>query len=221
MTEHSGLIDSLVTDLPAVKPVRRIHARACAWLVLTLLVVAVGGLASGPLRPGLGAQLLGSPQFLIESLLGIAGAVMAGIAAFRAAVPGALDRRFATATLLVVGGWAVCFAIGLVHPALEPSMLGKRALCVWETPLLALLPLLAGIAWQRRLYPLSPGYAGMLPGLAAGVLAAVFMQFACMYEPVHVLSFHMLPGLAVALAGGALAVLYARLRRSRSIAAAR
>jgi hypothetical protein len=32
-------------------------------------------------------------------------------------------------------------------------------------------------------------------GLAAGMLPALYMQLACMYEPSHILGYHILPGL--------------------------
>jgi hypothetical protein len=37
-------------------------------------------------------------------------------------------------------------------------------------------------------------------GLAAGLIPALYMQIACMYDPGHILLFHILPGLSVALA---------------------
>ena len=47
-------------------------------------------------------------------------------------------------------------------------------------------------------------------GLAAGMLPALYMQLACMYEPTHILSMHILPGLLMVLAGAAIALLWRR-----------
>lgn len=213
MPERSQLIDSLATAMRPLRPVRGLDWHALGWCVLALGLVAVAALAGGTLRAGVLEQLQDHPRFLLESLLGATGIVMAGVAAFRAAVPGALSRRFGVATVLVLAAWTLCYVIGLYSPALEPSMLGKRPGCVWETPLLALAPLLLALGYQRRLYPLHPAGAGALLGLAAGSLAALFMQFACMYEPRHILGFHLLPGIAVAPAGALLALLAARSTR--------
>jgi hypothetical protein len=44
--------------------------------------------------------------------------------------------------------------------------------------------------------------------LAAGMLPALYMQLACMYEPSHILAFHIFPGLLMVLAGAAIAALW-------------
>ena len=46
------------------------------------------------------------------------------------------------------------------------------------------------------------------------MLPALYMQLACMYEPTHILTLHVLPGLAMALIGAAVAVLWRLQRRS-------
>ena len=91
------------------------------------------------------------------------------------------------------------FLVGLASPALEPSMLGKRPMCFVETLIYSVPPLLALWFIQRRLYPLRPVASAMLAGLSSGLIPAVYMQFACMYEPLHILAFHIGPGLGVAL----------------------
>ena len=45
-------------------------------------------------------------------------------------------------------------------------------------------------------------------GLAAGMLPALYMQLACMYEPLHILTLHILPGLAMVLMAAVIAVLW-------------
>jgi acyl-CoA synthetase (NDP forming) len=60
-------------------------------------------------------------------------------------------------------------------------------------------PLLAGLWLARRRYVLRSSRAGALIGLAAGMMPALFMQLACMYEPSHIMTFHIVPGLAIAI----------------------
>jgi uncharacterized membrane protein YdbT with pleckstrin-like domain len=108
--------------------------------------------------------------------------------------------------------WLAQYVIGLVSPALEPSMLGKRSYCLYETIIYAIPPILIGLFFIRRLYPLSLVRTAMSLSLAAGMLPALYMQLACMYEPSHILAFHILPGMAMVLIGAAIAALW-RLRR--------
>jgi hypothetical protein len=94
--------------------------------------------------------------------------------------------------------WLASHIIGFAYPALEPSMLGKRPYCVFETLIYAIPPVLAGLWLARRRYVLRSSKTGALIGLAAGMMPALFMQLACMYEPSHIMTFHIVPGLAIA-----------------------
>jgi hypothetical protein len=46
---------------------------------------------------------------------------------------------------------------------------------------------------HRNYHPLAPLRSAALIGLAGAMLPALFMQFACMYDPAHILHFHILP----------------------------
>ena len=133
-------------------------------------------------------------------LLGLSALTVAAEPAFRAAVPGALTSRLAFTSAGLVVLWIAAYVVGLVAPALEPSMLGKRNHCFLETFLYALPP--AGLACYLcwKYYPLEPSKMALRCGLAAGLMPALYMQIACMYDPGHILLFHILPGLVVALA---------------------
>jgi hypothetical protein len=66
-------------------------------------------------------------------------------------------------------------------------------------------PILAALFIARRLYPLHYRRTAMLLALAAGMIPALFMQIACMYDPSHILLLHVLPGLSMVLVAAALA----------------
>ena len=200
MSGHEQLIDSLVSDLTPSRPPPRPWLLALAWLLpAAIFVVAITGLL-GPLRPNAFAQLASEPRFLLETLMGVAAIGAAALVAFYSAVPGAINRKWQIAALWLMGLWLLNYVVGLVNPALEPSMLGKRDHCVFETFIYALPPLVLGlIVLQQRLYPLQPLKSAALTGLVAGMLPALYMQIACMYVPLHILKFHVAPGLAVAL----------------------
>lgn len=198
MSKREELLDSLATDLAAVKPAPDPRLLACLWLGLSSLYVVLLTHLLGPIRPTAIDQLHSEPRFLAEMLIGALVASGLAIIAFRSAVPGASRSGFAHGVALLGGLWLGGFVLGLVSPALEPSMLGKRDHCFIETFVYALPPLLALLYFQRRLYALMPRQAAVLAGLSAGILPALYMQVACMYQPAHILAFHIGPALVVA-----------------------
>ncbi len=209
MRSRAELIRSLAEDL---RPVRALAPGGLAtlWLAGSWALVAGVGLASGPLRPGVGAQLASQPRFLLESLLGL----LVGIASIRTvarlAVPSTPVLRAVVPPLLLLIAWAGAYASGLIGPSFEASMLGKRAHCEREILLLAAVPLGAGLWVARRGAPLARSWTGAGAGSAAAALPALFMQFACMYEPAHLVAFHLLPIVVLAGVGALLGPLALR-----------
>ncbi len=200
-----------LTDEP--RPPRRlasVRVAALGWLAASALVVAVVTLASGPLRPGVFAQLAGEPGFALELALGLSLSALAGLGLMRLRIPGlAAGVRAARPALALGFAWIAVLAIQLV--ALEPaSTLGARALCWLQVLLFSLPPLAGALALARRAAPLERGWTGLLAGLAAGSLPALAMQLGCMDEPLHALIAHLGPVLLVAAAGATLGPLVLR-----------
>ena len=83
-------------------------------------------------------------------------------------------------------------------------MLGKRGHCYLETIVYATPPLVVAVWWQRKHFSLAPARSAALAGLVAGGIPALYMQIACMYQPVHGLVFHLGPALLVAAAASQL-----------------
>jgi len=213
MNKHDELIASLSRDLAPVSPAPNVNTLAMVWFLLATSYVVVMTHLFGPIRPGAFSQLATEPRFLLESLLGVAAIIWTSLLAFRAAVPAVLTRQFAAVGLVLMALWLAQYVVGLVNPALEPSMLGKRDHCYLETMVYAFPPILVALFFIRRLYPLRFIHTAMSISLAAGMLPALYMQLACMYEPLHILTFHILPGLAMVLIGAAIAALW-HLRRN-------
>ena len=208
MNAHDELIASLSRDLAPVQAAPNVNALAMLWILLSAGFVVVLTHLAGPLRPGAFSQLVSEPRFLLETVLGLAAIIWTGVAAFRAAVTAALSRSFAIIGLVLMSLWLAQYVLGLVSPALEPSSLGKRDHCYLETMAYSFAPILAALVLIRRLYPLRFIRTSMTLGLAAGMLPALYMQLACMYEPLHILSLHILPGLAMVLVGAATAAIW-------------
>ena len=208
MNKHDLLISNLSRDLVPVSPAPNINILAMVWILLSAIYVVAVTHLFGPVRSGAFSQLATDPRFLLESMLGLAAIFWISLLAFRASIPGVLTRQFAAVGLILMALWLAQYVIGLVSPALEPSMLGKRDHCFMETMIYALPPILSGLFLIRRLYPLRFVRTAMSISLAAGMLPALYMQLACMYEPSHILTFHIFPGLLMVLAGAAIAALW-------------
>lgn len=176
-------------------------------------------IAGGSLSPDVLAHMRTSSAFaggLVLGTLAGAGAIAAGL---EIAVPGAPARRtlLALPMLLLVGWLGLLFIeigggfdVGLGGAGAgarsergAPSLPGTpgRFLCPLQVLLFALVPL--AIAWVQitRRVPVgstsvSAGAAvgaSALAGLAAGLVAAIWMQLACVADPLHTLTHHLSP----------------------------
>lgn len=207
---RDALLERLAGELRPTPHWLRPTRLAAAWFALSWAWVAGVGLAGGPLRPGWSQQLLGSPQFAAESLVGFALGAIAIAGVFRLAVPAPGPARRWLPAALLLAAWVGALLYGLASPALEPSMVGKREGCWLQALLYGAAPLLLGLVLVRRLAPLARSLTGALVGLAAGALPALFMQLACLYDPSHALTHHLAPIAPLALLGAALGWLVLR-----------
>jgi hypothetical protein len=204
MSNTDKLIDELSNNLQRSGRAPNVDIMAALWLLASAVYVVFIIHWFGPIRPNALQQLATEPRFLMETLCGLIAIVFVSLSAFRAAVPGALNSRFALWGWALTLLWVSCYVVGLNYPALEPSMLGKRHGCMYETLIYALPPMVLGFILTRRLYPLRPVATALSFSLAAGMIPALYMQIACMYSPAHILQFHILPGALVALLGAAI-----------------
>ncbi len=199
------LISGLVADLRPTPGPGRVAGLATLWLVGTFTLALLFTALTDPFRPGSAGQLVAHPRFGLETLLGVVAIVMLAANAFRAAIPGpGMVRRLLLPALSVTVLWLINYVLGLWAPALEPSLAGERRHCVLETLVYGLPPIFAGIYAIRRYWPVRGWISGLLLGLAAGLTPALIMQLACMYVPAHILSHHILPGLALGALGALL-----------------
>jgi hypothetical protein len=195
VNKHEALILNLSSNLGPVTRPPNINRLAIAWCGLSAVYVIAVTQLFGPIRPGAIEQLGAEPRYLLETMFGVVSILWFGLLAFRSAIPAALSKRFAVAGLVLMALWLGQYAIGFLSPALEPSGLGKRSFCYLETMVYSLPVIFSGLFLVRRLFPLSFVRTGMSVGLVAGMMPALYMQLACMYEPAHILAFHIAPGL--------------------------
>lgn len=212
MSKHDTLINSLASELAPAPPLGNINRLALGWLVGSAIYTILVTHLLGPIRPNAFGQLISEPRFFAETLLGVLAIVAFGLAAFRGAIPGVLNRRLTYAASGMAALWLCSYLIGLAYPTLEPSMLGKRDHCVVQTFIFALPPMAIACHLVHNRYPLRPVQTALALSFAAGMLPALYMQFACMYAADHILKFHIGPGLAIIPVGIFLSLRYTRHR---------
>lgn len=199
MKDREQLIADLVSDLKPKPKQLSLLQLALIWWLLSWVYVVIATLLMGPLRPTAHEQLAHSHHFQIETLFGVVATLLVAIGAWYGAAPGALTKGFLRLGVLVSVVWVgfyVTSYLGLSPPAVEPSMLGKREYCYIEAFLYSVPPTAVACYFIAKRLPLRSLQTGLLIGLAAGMMPALFMQFACMYEPQHILTHHILPGIA-------------------------
>lgn len=211
MSVRDRAIAELVSELepaPAFRPPGRL---VLLWLALSWGFVVTATVLVAPFRPGAFEQLATHPHFALETLVGFSAGAVAIAAGIFHGFPGREGvKRWTSFAFGLLGLWLGAHVLAIWAPAVEPSMLGKRAACVFEVLLYGSPPLLAGLFLLRRFAPLRRVRAGLLVGAAAGALPALLMQLACMYLPEHILMFHLGPNVVLAAVGAALGPLILR-----------
>lgn len=202
------LINALSKDLQPITPRNSVVLPALLWFVVSWIYVVTLSLYLGPLRPGALESLIQSPQFAIESLVGLISGALFCLIAFQEAIPGRRHPWLVWLAFLSALLWISCYIAGLSFPAIEPSWDGKRAHCVLEAYLYSGPPLIIGYRLIYQRYPLNSLQAGIFLAISAGMLPALFMQIACMYDPLHILTHHIAPISIIIVSGALLGIIF-------------
>jgi hypothetical protein len=199
---HEKLISSLVDELEPIGKSVKVMIPFQLWLLMAALLTASLAWFWGPYRVGTLGQLVSSMQFSLETVAGCIAILAIAFIAFQSTIPASASAfKQGKVPLLLLGAWVAFYLYGLVDPALIESKAGKRDHCYLETMLLSTLPLIVALLWAKTAWPTNQAQTGLLFGLASGAIAAMVMQFSCMYDPVHALVFHVLPGLLMGVVG--------------------
>jgi len=203
---RNDVINQLVEDLPTGN-IRWVGTtQTIVWLILGTIMTVVLTIMAGPLRPGVGEQLVSEPRFLLETILGVVAITSAGVVAIKTAVPAGNHAKLVVFTVIAMILWLSNYVIGLYFPTMELGMLGKRAHCLWETILFALPTMAMGFWIVKRGYVLNWPLAGFAIGLVAGFIPGYLMQLACMYDARHILTAHIAPVFVVGILGALVGV---------------
>jgi hypothetical protein len=180
---HERIIQALAADLAPVRRLRPPGQRAVLWLASVAAIAGV--LATISNLPAMAARLAAAPDMWLAVVGSSLTIVLATLAAFELSLP---DRnpRWALLPLPAVLLWlgasgAGCLRVWLV-PGTHAADLGEAKDCLafillLSVPLSALL-----LGMLRRAYPLRPGLAAALAGLAAAAAAATLLNFFHPYD---------------------------------------
>jgi hypothetical protein len=199
------LIRDLVDDLQPVRWPGRVVHWLLAWLLFAVVSSAGALAATGPFRDGAFRALSAVPAFAVETAVAALAVTLLARATLVSSVPGAGKPRGSLSwPVVILAVWVGFYVVGFWFPAHPVSNLGHRDHCLAQTQLIALVNL-GPLLWiTRRLAPLWPRLTGALAGAAAAAVPAAAMQFACMYDPGHILLFHLAPVAVTAVIGAAL-----------------
>ena len=207
------LIKDLSGNVSPVRPRNSLLVPIILWFLCSWVYVIALSLYLGPLREGALEALIRSPQFAFESSIGLISGALFCVIAFQESIPGLRHKWLVYLSYFSAILWISCYVVGLSFPALEPSMLGKRAHCVLEAYLYSIPPLFTGYFLIYRRYPLNCLRAGLFLGISAGMLPALFMQISCMYDPRHMLTHHIGPASVAIIVGVILGIVFKKQQR--------
>jgi hypothetical protein len=199
-TDTNDLIGKLAASL---KPVRRIApAWARAALLSVFALAAVFGciyLCTDGLRHDWTVML---DAHLCQSCGMLVAGMLAAFAAFTLSVPDTKIRLHVYAmTGIATGIWVALILGQLTAGPLSLSVFGERN-CLTDLVLLAIAPCAGALFMATRSAPVWRGWAGYSLMLSIGSFAALGMRFLCPNEePAHLLVWHFLPVLGLALFG--------------------
>lgn len=198
-------MNQLVNDLKPHKPLLSAEKRTWLWFVSHILWIAFGLWFIQPYRGSFGRDLL-NIRFLIEWILFIISSISLTYVSFLSVVPGRVRKKELKWAYFPMILLTAVLIFGLVHPAvIHSNRLGVRGFCEFEIFVFAVVPNI------HLIFLLSKGFISFnsktffMAGVSAGMIPSLLMHIACVYEPLHILCFHLTPVFVV----GGLGVLIA------------
>jgi hypothetical protein len=194
---HRALVSRLAAEVKPTRPQWPVGARLGLWMLSAVGLLA--WIATHTDNDFL--HKLEHPAYAGEIIFFAAAAIIYAVMALRSAIPGrplgAIEATLAFA--LVVAGTAFVTAaepMNTGNPLSEFARAGLR--CAYETWTLAALPLLVLWWMVKRGAAMNGRLSGLLVGAGAVFFAFAIMRVACpIDEPLHILTWHLLPALAL------------------------
>jgi hypothetical protein len=201
------MVEALAANIRPVRPLWPVRARLGLWLLLDALVLLWVAIHTGNDF----VSRLGHLDYALEVMFFAIAAALAAMLALRLAIPGrrAGAREVGLSIVLVLIGIALMLVsepMRTGYPLGEFVHTGMR--CAFEICVLAALPWMA-LWWAvKRGATMRGAAAGALTGAAALLFAFAALRIGCpIDEPLHLITWHLLPVLGFtalsALAGAA------------------
>jgi hypothetical protein len=183
LSHHDQIIRGLVADLRPVRPLQPPGLQALVWLAVVIVMgFGLGAIAD---RDAAAERLMAAPDAWLSALGSALTMAMAAIAAFQLSMP---DRSQLWAALPLPAAilWIAASGAGCLRSWLVPGMhaagLDDTRNCIAfilavSVPLSAVL-----LAMMRRAYPLYPGLAAVIAGLASAAAAATLLDLFHPYD---------------------------------------
>jgi hypothetical protein len=209
---HRRVVEMLAAAVKPVRPLWPVRARLALWLLLEAMVLVWVGTHTGNDF----MRKLGNPEYALEVALFAIAAALAAAMALCAAIPGrSLSfRELVVAIMLVIIG-TVLVMIGARMRVGYPlgDFLHAGLGCAVETCVLGVLPWIA-LWWAvKRGAPTGGAAAGGLIGAAAMLFSFALMRLNCRIdEPLHVITWHLLPALTLIALSAIAGALWLRFR---------
>ena len=201
-TDPNKFIDHLVSDLKPTPPLRSPGFRTIIFFSFLAVVTALTILWVHEYRPGFWTQLNEHWRFQVEIVSGIVLTLSTFYIVFASSIPGEKVNRGVTLTCLVsfvVFAGSLGIGFGMASP--ESSRLGARPFCDLEVLIYGGLSMGGLFYLIRNGIIVSYSSKNLLLGFSAGLISALIMQLACMYDPLHGLLFHFIPALLLGASG--------------------
>lgn len=204
---HRALVKRLASNIAPVRRLWPIGVRLALWLLVEAAVL----IWVAAHTPNNFIIKLRWPGYVIELASFALAAALSAWLALRSAIPGTTLRpaEVGLTVVLVLAGCAVLILTQPIDTSGSLSEFVRTGIrCARDTCMLAMLPWLV-LWWAvRRGAPMDGGISGAWVGAGALFFAFAMMRIACpIDEPLHLITWHLLPALAAialsALAGNA------------------
>jgi energy-converting hydrogenase Eha subunit G len=194
---HQALVRRLSREITPSRPLWPVSVRLTLWIVMEVGILAW---VMSHTTNNFVAKLT-HPAYAIEIVFFTTAAIVSAELALKSAIPGrTLSAKEATmVTALVLAGTIVLI---IAQPIVTSDPLGDFARngwrCAIETVKLGTLPWLALWSLVRRGASMSGWLSGLLVGAGALLFSFAVMRIGCpIDEPLHLLTWHLSPALAV------------------------
>lgn len=197
--DKNKLIKELTADLKEFSTVKSSIQVALIWTFSAFILVIGIALVISPFRSGVVSQLASSPRFALEVFFGILIVFLASWSVLAKSIPGEEAKPLIIKLIALVTAVSLLIIYSFANPALSVSMIGKRSSCLTEGLVygMALSTSLLFLAKNRA--PFSLTQIAILSSVASTSLTAVIMHLSCMYEPLHILIYHISPVLIISI----------------------